>query len=428
MTPTPFMKTNFLHTTRLRLNAELQRLFASGTRTQINAEMPEWIQLAPYGEWPTSERDESGKPEGVQVFTREDAAALVKRFNAWHRRLGRLARINSCKAYVGHPDFAPDIWPKRVELGDVIELSDDEHGLNGRMRWNTDSDELLKKNPFPSVAWDTDVFEPGRERPVMLWSVGMTAKPNIKGVKSAINACADCEDPNDNPPPKDNTMMNKIKAALVSAGFAKDDDSDDVIQTHVGNMISQLGQHKQYAAQEKARQERLRTALNSEVPDVDAGLEAAITRINDATAAAAAHQETIDTLTAERDEAREARLNAVLDRMVETGRLSKADADATGEGSVRARFNADFDNTLADLEAKEVRLNTKGLNLGGQKPAMMDASERTARLNAWINERMTSASCDYAAAWAASEGDPEMKKIHQAMKDADQARQAKKAD
>lgn len=415
------MKTSFFQQTRTRLNAELQRLFASGLRTQINAEMPEWIQLAPYGEWPTSERDANGKPEGVQVFTRDDAASLVKRFNAWHRRLGRLARINSCKAYVGHPDFAPDIWPKRVELGDVVELSDDEHGLNGRMRWNSDADELLKKNPFPSVAWDTDVFEPGRERPVMLWSVGMTAKPNIKGVRSAINACPENEpEPENNEPP----MIHKIKKALIDAGLCNEDDSDDVIQTHVGSMISQIGQQKQWAAQEKARADKLRTALNSEVPDADALIEATITRINDATSAEASFKERINALEAERDEARAARLNAVLDRLVETGRLSKAEAEAEGEGTVRARFNADFEKTLAEMNSKETRLNTKGLNLGHEKPALMEAHERTARLNAWVTDYMTRKNCDHGSAWEASKSDPEMKKLHQAMQDADKQRAA----
>lgn len=413
----PFFYTRF----RTRLNDEMQRIFASGLKTQINAELPEWIQLVPYGEWPTSERDENGKPEGVQVFTREDAAALVKRFNAWHRRLGRLARINSCKAYVGHPDFAPDIWPKRVELGDVMELSDDDKGLNGRMRWNGDAEEQLKKNPYPSVAWDTDVYEPGRERPVMLWSVGMTSRPNIKGVKSAINACA-CEDPEPEPEPK--PMINKIKAALVKAGLAKDEDDDDVIQTHVGHMIAQMGQNKQYEKQEAARAQKLKVALNSEFPTVDEGIEASITRINAVSSEATDLKARVDTLTRERDEARKARVNAVLDRLVETGRISKAEADATGEGSVQARLNADPDKALTDLLEKPCRLNTNGLNLGGAKNAMMEAHERTARINAWCENYMARKNCSWDAAWQASKQDAETGPIHAAMKQADEARTA----
>lgn len=414
----------------VRLNAELQRIFASGLRTQINAELPEWIQLAPYGEWPTSERNADGTPEAVQIFTREDGEALVKRFNAWHRRLTRLARLNSCKVYVGHPDFAPDIWPQRIELGDVVEVSADEHGLNGRIRWNSDAGELLKKNGFPSVAWDTEDVpqSPGRERPVMLWSIGMTARPNIKGVKSAINALPDSQEPEtkkDEPP-----MIQKIKKALIDAGCAKEDDSDDVIQTHVGNLISQIGQSKQWAAQEKARGQRFNAALGIEVADVEAGIEACITRINAAAAEAVTLNERINALTAERDgKAADAaalqercnaiattRLNTAIDFLVETGRASKAEADATGNDGIRARLNADFDKAYGELRAKAPQLNTARVNVRTSKPAVMEANERRARINSWTEDYMARHSVGYDEAYKAAEADPELKPLFEAMK------------
>lgn len=400
----------------VRLNAELQRIFASGLRTQINAELPEWIQLAPYGEWPTSERKDDGTPEAVQIFTQADGEALVKRFNAWHRRIARLARLNSCKVYVGHPDFAPDIWPKRIELGDVVEVSADDHGLNGRIRWNDDAGEQLKKHGFPSVAWDTDEQEPGKERPVMLWSVGMTSRPNIKGVKSAINALPE-ENPEIEPTPEpENNMIKKIKDALCAAGLAKDDDSDEVIQTHVGNMISQMGQQKQWAAQEKAREAKLKTALNSEITDVDAGIEATLTRINAAAAEVTTLNERINTLTTERDAARAARINAEIERLIETGRLTKAEADAEGAEGVRARLNADTDKALKELNAVPSRLNTEGLKLGGQKPAIMDARDRMTRINAWTDDYMAKKGVGYDEAYKAAEADPELKPLFAAMK------------
>ncbi|WP_397379584.1 phage protease [Prosthecobacter sp.] len=400
----------------VRLNAELHRIFASGLRTQINAELPDWIQLAPYGEWPTSERKDDGTPEAVQIFTKADGDALVKRFNALHRRIARLARLNSCKVYVGHPDFAPDIWPKRIELGDVVEVSADDDGLNGRIRWNDDAGEQLKKHGFPSVAWDTDEQEPGKERPVMLWSVGMTSRPNIKGVKSAINAL-----PEDNPEPEptpepENTMITKIKKALVDAGLGKDDDSDDLIQTHIGNLISQMGQNRIWAAQEKARQERIKTALNADVTDVDAGIEATLTRINAGAAEVTTLNESITTLTAERDAARTARINAELSRLVETGRLTKAEADADGAESVRARLNADTDKTLKELNAVPSRLNTEGLKIGGQKPAIMDARDRMTRINAWTDDYMVKKGVGYDEAYKAAEAAPELKPLFEAMK------------
>ena len=412
--------------TTTRLNAELQRIFASGLKTHINADLPEWIQLAPYGEWPTSERNADGKPEAVQIFTREDGKELVKRFNAWHRRLARLARMNSCKAYVGHPDFAPDIWPKRVELGDVVELSDDEHGVNGRMRWNSDVGDDLKKNPFPSVAWDTEELGEGKERPVMLWSVGMTSKPNIKGVKSAINAAPDAtpeNDPEPEPTNKPPHMINKIKKALVSAGLAKDDDDDDLIQQHVGNMIAQMGQQKQWAAQEKARADRFKTALNAEFPDVDAGIEASLTRLNDATTQATSLTGRINALTTERDAVQKSRLNTALDYLVETGRLTKAESEDAGAEGVRARLNADFEKVLTELRAKPARLNTRTLDLREAKPVVYEAHERSTRLNAWCEAHMQAKNCSWDAAGEASKKDKETAPLHEAMNAADAARQ-----
>jgi hypothetical protein len=414
-----FMNPIFLPLPRVRLNSELHRIFSPGLRTVINAaadDLPEWIQLAPYGEWPTTERGADGKPEAVQIFTREDAVAIVKRFNALHMRLARLARVNSCKVYVGHPDFAPDIWPVRIELANVTALQEDDHGINGRMRWNADVIGKVRKNCYPSVAWDTEVISEGKERPVMLWSVGMTAKPNIKGVKSAINANPETEpDPTPEPEPE-NTMINKIKKALVEAGLAKEDESDDFIQTHIGTLISQMGQNRVWAAQEKARQDRIKTALNADITDVDAGIEATLTRINAGAAEVTTLNERINALTTERDAALTARINAELSRLVETGRLTKAEADAEGDDSVRARLNANADKTLQELNAKPSRLNTAGLKIGGQKPAIMDARDRMTRINAWTDEYMTQKGVGYDEAYKAAEAATELKPLFEAMK------------
>jgi hypothetical protein len=413
------MRTLFFHHVHMRLNSELHRIFSPGLKTAINAtadDLPEWIQLAPYGEWPTSERGADGKPEAVQIFTREDAAAIVKRFNAWHLRLARLARINSCKMYVGHPDFAPDIWPVRTELADVTALQDDDHGINGRMRWNADVIGTVRKNCYPSVAWDTEVISEGKERPVMLWSVGMTSRPNIKGVKSAINALPEDKPEPEPTPQPENTMLTKIKKALVDAGLGKDDDSDDLIQTHIGELIAQMGRNRVWAAQEKARQEKFKTALNADITDVDAAIEATLTRINAGAAEVTTLNERINALTTERDAARTARINAEIDRLIETGRLTKAEADAEGADSVSARLNADTDKTLKELNAVPSRLNTEGLKIGGQKPAIMDARDRMTRINAWTDEYMSKKGVGYDEAYKAAEADPELKPLFAAMK------------
>jgi len=408
---------------RIRLNAEIQRVFASGLRTHINAELPEWIQLAPYGEWPTSEHNDDGTPEAVQVFGREDAEALVRRFNAWHRRLSRLARINSCKVYVGHPDFAPDIWPKRTELGDVLELSADDKGLNGRLRWNADAQDLLKKNPFPSVAWDTEDQSKGRERPVMLWSVGMTSRPNIKGVKSAINAQPDAN-PETEPKNNDMNLLEQIKALLIKAGLLKDTDTDEAVLSGISSMISSVAWQRTQEKENTDMCAAIKTALNSEVDkpllelisDLVSAAADRDTRINAATTAAAVLQQQITTLTAERDAARKARCNAILDRLVETGRITKAEADAQGDDALSTRLNADPDKVLADLLQKPCRLNVQGVSIGRSKEAIMDAQERRTRINAWTEEYMSKNKVGYDEAYKAAEACADLKPLFEAMK------------
>ena len=405
-----------------RLNAELQRIFASGLRTHLNAaDLPEWIQLAPYGEWPTSERNDDGQPEAVQIFTRDDAAALVKRFNAWHRRLSRLARLNSCKVYVGHPDFAPEIWPQRIDLGDVVELSEDENGLNGRIRWNADAATHLKKHAFPSVAWDTDEEQPGREHPVMLWSVGMWHRPNIKGVRSAINALPDVPDPTQN----DNmNLIEQIKALLIKAGLLKETDSEESLLGGISSLIQNIVWKRESEERDAKLASEIKTALNSEsdLPVVE-GVTQIVARLNADASELGTLRERVNALTAERDAERTARINAILDRLVETGRVSKADADAEGDDSLRARLNADPDKAVAELLQEPARLNSTPVKITN-RTAPEDAFERSARLNAWVDAHMAKNQCDYHAAWEASKADPEMKAIHQAMEDADKARTA----
>jgi hypothetical protein len=171
---------------RLHLNAKAPEhgfIFAPGQAIEINTDaLPEVIQIAPFGRWPTRDK------KAVQVFNAESADQILSWFNFFPRRLARLARINSVKVWVGHPDFAPAEWPERIELGSITELMVDEHGLNARVEWNAEAMEHVTKHKFPSVAWDCDVNDDGTETPAMLWSVGMWHRPNIKSVQPVINA------------------------------------------------------------------------------------------------------------------------------------------------------------------------------------------------------------------------------------------------
>lgn len=415
---------------RIRLNAEPagehHRLFAPGIKIALNADttLPEWIQLAPYGSHPTSERDANGEPEAMQVFDAASAARVVKWFNFFPRKLARLARVNSIKVYVGHPDFAPEIWPERIELGSVEELKADDDGLNGRIRWNADALQQVRIHKFPSVAWDTEPIGDGStEKPVLLWSVGMCRRPNIKNVNAVINAQPDAEE-DPEPEPKEApamTLLDKIKGLLKEAGIIKESDSEESLLNGLSSMISNIAWKREEEERQKALSGELKAALNAEtdVPLQD-GVGQVIARLNAATTASADLQQRLDALTAERDSERKARINAMLEHLVETGRISKAEADDAGEAAVAARLNAHPDEVMKELMAKP-RLNAKGISLA-DRVAVGDAFERSTRLNAWIENHMAEKKCDRAAAWEASKADPAMKAIHAAMDEADKAR------
>lgn len=413
---------------RLRLNAESgedhHRLFAPGIRIALNAEaLPEWIQLAPFGSWPTSERDAEGNPEATQVFNTDAAAKVVKWFNFFPRKLARLARLNTIKVWVGHPDFAPEVWPERIELGDVVELKADDAGLNGRIRWNADAVQHVRKHKFPSVAWDTEPQGDGTEVPVLLWSVGMWHRPNIKSVQAVINAAPDAKEDPDEPEPNDKPMnlLQSIKDLLIKAGLIKESDSDESLLSGIGTLIQNISWRREEEARQEAINKELKTALNAEADvSLEEGVTLVIERMSAAVAAEATLSERINALVAERDSERQARVNALLEHLVETGRMTKAEADAAEDGSARARLNADPAVVEEFMKAKP-RLNTGGVQLSSRED-VSNAYERSTRLNAWLDEHMATNQCDRGTAWEASKNDPQMKAIHKAMAEADKAR------
>lgn len=410
---------------RTRINAKAPEhplMFAPGVSIQLNADgsLPEWIQIAPFGDWPT--RDKTA----VQQFNAESAQQVISWFNFWPRRIARLANINSVKVWVGHPDFAPEEWPERIDLGSIVELNADEHGLNAKVAWNAGAKEHVAKHKFPSVAWDCDEVSPGVEVPALLWSVGMWHKPNIKSVKPVINAAgyeeSDMEDSTssesdaavteqDKP---GTSMLGKILEAFRAAGITKEGDDDNTVLGAIGSLIQTLSWKREEMQRQAALASEMRTALNAvldvtDLPD-DQLLAQAIAQLNAKITEANALKENVAQLNAQR-------LESTIASALETGRMVKAD-----EAAVRAQLNADFDKAREELFARPVQLNCKALDIGTHKPAITQAAERITRLNAWLDEYQQTHGCDRDAAWKASEADPQMRGIHEAMKAADQAR------
>jgi hypothetical protein len=410
---------------KTRINAKAPEhgfIFAPGQAIEINADaLPDVIQIAPFGRWPTRDK------KAVQVFNAESAEQILSWFNFFPRRLARLARINSVKVWVGHPDFAPQEWPERIELGSITELMIDEHGLNARVEWNAEAMEHVAKHKFPSVAWDCDVNGDGTETPAMLWSVGMWHRPNIKSVQPVINAegyeeesdeetgrLGDSETETKETEPEKTTMLKSIMAALIAAGIVKENDEENSVIGQIGNMIQALAWKREETARQSALAAQMRTALNAisdvaELPD-EALAEQTITQLNaviterDAKAATIAELNArISTLSAER-------ITSAVAHAIESGRATKAD-----EARLITELNADFDGTLSKLTAKPVQLNCKPLNLGGTKPGVMEFKERQARINAEVTKRMEEGKVSYDDAFNAVKTDAAFKPLFDAM-------------
>jgi hypothetical protein len=399
----PEIKRGRGHKTRINAKApEHGFIFAPGQALQMNADetLPPVIQLAPFGRWPTRDK------KAVQVFNAESAEQVVSWFNFWPRRLARLARLNAIKVWVGHPDFAPNEWPERIELGSITDLMIDEHGLNAKVEWNAEAMEHVKKHKFPSVAWDCEVNSDGTETPAMLWSVGMWWKPNIKSVQPVINAdgyeeeteteteTERAEARTTNPEPE-TSMLKKIMDALMSAGIVKETDGEDTIMGLLGSMIQSLAWKREEQKRQADMASQMRTALNAAADVEDDQLPDLIAaRCN-------AQKATIQELNARISTLTEERIRAVIERAIETGRATLAD-----ELQLRTALNADFENAVSTLTAKPVQLNTKPLQIGGAKPGVMAFAERRAQINAEVEKRMDEKRLSYDAAFNAVKADP----------------------
>ncbi len=405
--PLRFEDTNFM-------KPKLPFLFAAGREAILNADdsLPEWIQLAPLGEFPTRDR------KHVQVFNAEACAQIVQWFDFWPRRVARLMGVNAVPVWVGHPDFDPKTWPERKQVGHVAKLEARDDGLWGNVIWNANADEALRKDghKFPSVAVDCDDAGDGKLNPVMLMSVGMWHKPNIKSVQSVVNAQAETEDDQDEKNDETQTnaetaMLNKLLTALREAGVIKEGDDEDSVLVQVGNLKETLEYMREDKARTKARADKMRTAMNAgdEIADADLDDEV-ITALNAERSRAEALHLSFEAL---RSDLYEVQINTA----IETGRIVEADRTEW-----LTELNAAEDSTpvLEKLRALKPQLNTSSIGaLGRNKPALTAAQRRTT-LNAWVNDYMAAKGCDYDQAWAASKVDPETKGIHEAM-DADKA-------
>ena len=205
-------------------------------------------------------------------------------------------------------------------------------------------------------------------------------------------------------------MLKSILTALVAAGIVKESDDENTVMGAIGSMIQTLSWKRDEVTRQAALATEMRTALNAvadvaELPD-EALAEQTLTQLNALATDRAAKAAEITELNARINTLSAARITEVINRAIETGRAAKADED-----TLRTQLNAEPETGIETLLARPVQLNCKPLDIGGQKPGVMDFHQRSARFNAEVERRMIDDHLGYDAAFNAVSADSKFKPL-----------------
>ncbi len=358
---------------------------------------PHWICLAPFGE----HRTRDGKR--VQVLDAASAKELVETFNFWPRRVARLFEINAVPVWLGHPDFAPEEWPDKTQLGHVAEIAARDEALWGRVEWNAQGLRTLGEGEhrFPSVAWEVVYGGSTRGTPINLWSVGIWRTPNIRDtppiVRAEINSEQEtAEQTNDNEPP--DTMKDKLLALLIKLGLLKEAPADEAAETaaltELETALGTLTSASEASAQMLAISEALKGLSAALKLD---GEKTPLEIITAAIAALEGKDTEAEAMKTEVNALKTSRVELALQNALASGAVTKAQLPATRAKLAAA---ADFDAVLTEINSAAPKLNMHGLKLPRlARAAASDAQTQRAEINAWIEEKMGTANLTYNAAY-----------------------------
>lgn len=379
-------------------------LFSPGEVSAINAGASSWVQIAPYGSFPTRDK------KYVQVFTPEAAQDIKEWFDSFGRKLSRVLGIASAvPVYLGHPDFAPEQWPERVKLGEVSALEVRADGLWALIAWNETGDKTIIDgvHKFPSSAWDCEQSEGNTIVPNLLWSVGMWRTPNIKGVAPVLSINADfSESPEHEPNPEnDMKITEKLLSLLVAAGILKPEAKEDELPAAIESLLAENSSLKDDAATARADATKAATdkaAAETAKAEAERNAAESETQIN-------AARETAETSLAnvirERDTLKGSYIITVLNAALESGRITKADEEKT-----RTALNADFEKERTRLEGiQKTAFSSAPLNIGKARESITTINAANASVYAWVETHMAEKKCDYPTAFNASKSEPELK-------------------
>jgi len=320
------------------MNTLIGETIALGNQLADVKTPPDWIEI-PFGN--------HDHKEGLQVFDREAADAILSNFNA--QKKGK--RFAGLPVYVGHPDhprFADSYKDKSAKAW-IKEMAVTPDALRLRTAWNARGSDLVANEEYKyfSPTWGAVPIagRSGAYKPVRLKSIGLTNEPNI-GVMPLTN---------------EKETMKILPPWLVKLLGLADDATEEQVKEKLAEVMARLGEPEKAAA-ELANERSAR-----------AGAEAAFAN------------------------ERKARVELLVSNAIAQGRITLAEKEKTLTELCNA--GEAFAGKSAELASKPPLLKTGAAHTAnlGQRKESSDAATAVLTL---VNARMDQNREDYDTAFA----------------------------
>jgi type II secretory pathway pseudopilin PulG len=369
----------------------------------------EWFVICPLGEFPSPDKSYT------QVLTREQAEEVVRTWNSipgtaarwfknkWHKLK---STINGAPGWDGHPETDQARWPVERLLCEVTDLRVTDAGLEGKITWNEKGLERRTRGPlYPSpIFWHLPPNDQRKVFPVLLESIGLVPTPNISSVPAwTQNASPEAADNQ----PNENTMLKKLIEKLGLGASATEDEALAAVVTLQST-----------ANTAKSDKDALTTANSAK-----ADLEGKLTTANAKVTTLEGEKTALTTEVATLKTANGTLVEGVLDLFEAAGKFTPAQRK-----DVAAKFTANIADSAAvitELKEKKPEINTRPLELNGNRIDISTANARATALEAAISKRMKDDGIeDRGVAYDRVKADPNYKQLFEAMSDPTKAKAA----
>jgi len=385
--------------------------FTASNEAMISQEVSpdDWIKLSPYGEFPVvvnvKENGKLAPKRFLQVVNRQQADIMVKAFNSWLSKAGKLFR--GAPIYIGHPDVDPGNYPDHARRGGIKELQAREDGLWGKPAWNDLGIKNLEEGYFvyPSPAWDFELPASGNKiYPDELVSVGLTNTPNIEASEPVTNEAKSGSEETNN----ENANMKKLHQLLNVPEEKGEDGLADAInklQAHNSRLSTACNAIRKACNDAGLSDDVMMDTATNELSG-DKLASVLLTKLNDGTKAITdltAANARLTTINAERSK-------EVVDRAITEGRITEAD-----RVTHMTALNANFETGRTAINALQPKLDTTKIMIGNAKLDISSAAERSRVINTAVQEYMAKHNCEYNVAFNAVKADKQFAPVFQAM-------------